>query len=91
MMSNYEKYLETQLQDLDFKEEYDNLEAEYQIIKAIIDARLELNLTQQELSAKTGIKQSNLSRIENGNCSPTVHTLSKIARGLDKQLVIKFV
>ncbi|SCJ92262.1 Antitoxin HigA [uncultured Eubacterium sp.] len=90
-MSNYEKYLETQLQDLDFKEEYDNLEAEYQIIKAIIDARLELNLTQQELSAKTGIKQSNLSRIENGNCSPTVHTLSKIARGLDKQLVIKFV
>ena len=91
MMSNYEKYLETQLQDLDFKEEYDNLEAEYQIIKAIIDARLELNLTQQELSAKTGIKQSNLSRIENGNCSPTVHTLSKIAIGLDKQLVIKFV
>ena len=48
-------------------------------------------MTQKELSEKTGIRQSNISRIENGNCSPTVETLEKIAEGLGKKLEIRFV
>ena len=47
-------------------------------------------LTQKELAEKTGIRQSNLSRIESGTCSPTVETLSRIATGLGKQLKIEF-
>ena len=47
-------------------------------------------MTQKELAEKTGIRQSNLSRIENGMCSPTVETLARIAAGLGKQLKIEF-
>ena len=52
--------------------------------------RIESNLTQKELAEKIGIRQSNISRIENGNCSPTVATLQQIAGGLGKTLTIDF-
>ena len=47
-------------------------------------------MTQKELAERTGIRQSNISRIESGACSPTVETLSRIAAGLGKQLKIEF-
>lgn len=37
----------------------------------------------------TGIRQSNLSRIETGICSPTLDTLQKIAVSLGKKLTIQ--
>ncbi|MDR2712380.1 MAG: helix-turn-helix domain-containing protein [Clostridiales bacterium] len=40
--------------------------------------------------SKTGIRQSNISRIENGNCNPTVATLQQIADGVGKTLHIEF-
>lgn len=48
-------------------------------------------LTQQELAARCGMKAPNLSRIENGNGNPSVATLNKIAKGLNKKLEIRFV
>ena len=54
-------------------------------------ARLACNMTQKELAEKTGIRQSNISRIENGSASPTIDTLARIAAGLGKQLKIDFV
>ena len=47
-------------------------------------------MTQKELAEKTGIRQSNISRIESGTSSPTIDTLSRIAAGLGKKLVIEF-
>jgi transcriptional regulator with XRE-family HTH domain len=63
-----------------------------QYVKAIVivAARMERNMTQRELSERTGIRQSNISRIENGNCSPTVATLQQIADGVGKTLHIEF-
>lgn len=48
-------------------------------------------MTQKELAEKSGLRQSNISRIESGAASPTVDTLSRIAAGLGKQLKIEFV
>ena len=72
-MSDLKKYLDKQLADPAFAEEYEKQRPEYEAI-----------------AEKTGIRQSNLSRIENGTCSPTVETLSRIAAGLGKQLKIEF-
>ena len=47
-------------------------------------------MTQKELAEKTGIRQSNISRIESGASSPTVDTLARIAAGLGKKLKIEF-
>ena len=89
-MSDYNKYLDKQLENTEFAAEWERQRPEREYIKAIIAARMEQNLTQKELAEKTGIRQSNISRIENGNCSPTVATLQQIAGGLGKTLTIDF-
>ncbi|MBQ6901260.1 MAG: helix-turn-helix transcriptional regulator [Firmicutes bacterium] len=90
-MSDLSKYIREQMKDPEFKELYEKSEGEYQVAREIIKARIEKNMTQQELAEKTGMRQSNISRIENGSCSPTVETLSIIAEGLGKKLEIRFV
>ncbi len=45
-----------------------------------------LNLTQKELAAKTGMKQSALARLEKGNTTPRKTTLMKIAKAMNIQI-----
>lgn len=54
-MSTYRDFLAEQLKDPEFKAEYDALEPEFAIIRAMIDARLAAGMTQKQLSEKTGI------------------------------------
>ena len=90
-MSDFKKYLAQQMEDSAFAAEYEAQRPEYEAIRAVISARLACNMTQKELAEKTGIRQSNISRIENGSASPTIDTLARIAAGLGKQLKIDFV
>ena len=89
-MSDVKNYLDKQLENTEFADEWERQRPEREYIKAIIAARMEQNLTQKELSIMTGIRQSNISRIENGNCSPTIATLQQIAHGVGKTLHIEF-
>ena len=90
-MSDFKNYLAQQMEDPAFAAEYKAQRPEYEAIRAVIAARLACNMTQKELAEKTGIRQSNISRIENGSASPTIDTLARIAAGLGKQLKIDFV
>lgn len=63
-MSSYKDYKKKALQNPMVKAEYDALQPEYDIIQAMIDARVQQNMTQKELSTKTGITQADISRIE---------------------------
>lgn len=90
-MNDFKKFLTSQLENPEFKKEWDKLEPEYQIMSAMIKARNETGITQQQLSKLTGINQSNLSRIENGNGNPSLSTLQRIATAFGKKLSISFV
>ena len=90
-MSDFKNYLAQQMEDPAFAAEYEAQRPEYEAIRAVIAARLACNMTQKELAEKTGIRQSNISRIENGSASPTIDTLARIAAGLGKQLKIDYV
>ena len=90
-MSDFKNYLAQQMEDPAFAAEYEAQRPEYEAFRAVIAARLACNMTQKELAEKTGIRQSNISRIENGSASPTIDTLARIAAGLGKQLKIDFV
>ena len=68
----------------------ESLEVEFQIIKEIIEARKDKNITQKELSDLTGIMQENISKIEDGNANPSLKTLKKLAAAFGKKLVISF-
>ena len=69
-MSDLQKYKNKQLQDPEFKAEYERTRPEFEIMHALVDARISQNMTQKELAEKSGIRQSNISRIENGTCKP---------------------
>lgn len=60
------------------KEQEEEIRIEEEIIEAVIRARKEKKLTQQQLSDITGIKQPAIARIENGTNSPMVSTLMKM-------------
>lgn len=89
-MSDFRKYVDKQMQDPAFRAEYERTRAEFEITRALIAARISQNLTQKELAERTGIRQSNISRIENGTCSPTIATLQALADGMGKTLHVTF-
>jgi DNA-binding XRE family transcriptional regulator len=89
-MKTFRDALDEQLKDEEFKKEYDALKPEFELIKAMVDAREELGITQTELSERTGIQQANISRIENGSYNPSLQLLKRIATGLNKELHIEF-
>lgn len=89
--SSFETLLQEQLKDPKFKKEWDELEAERAIVKAIAIARDELNMTQAELAKKASISQSTISKIECGERVPTLKMLQKIAKSLGKSLKIDFI
>ena len=75
----------------DVKKEYDSLKLEYTIIQAMIDARKSQNITQKELSERTGITQADISRIENGTRNPSLEMVKRLARGMGMVLKLEFI
>jgi transcriptional regulator with XRE-family HTH domain len=90
-MSDFRNYLNKQLENPDFKKEWDDLEPEFDTIQAIIDARKSSNMTQKELAQKTGIDQADISKIENGVANPALSTLKRLAEGMDMVLKLEFI
>ena len=91
-MKNFNDFLNEQLADNpNLRKEYEALEIEYQLKQALIELRKGNNLTQKELSELTGIHQSDISKLENGTANPTVKLLCRIAKAMNKKLVIQFV
>lgn len=89
-MRKFNDYLKEQMQDPEFKKEYDNLQPEFDIIRAIVDARTSQNLTQKQLAEKTGIHQADISKLENGTRNPSINLLKRLAEGMDMMLKIEF-
>lgn len=90
-MSDFRNYLNEQLKDPEFKKEWEALEPEFNMIQAMIDARKQRNMTQKELAERTGIDQSDISKIETGNANPSLATLKRLAEGMDMVLRLEFI
>ena len=90
-MTNYEKYFAEQMKNEEFCKKYEDLEPELAVVQAIINARQTTGLTQKELSDRTGIAQSDISRLEHGNAKPSIKTLKRLATAMGKHLKIAFV
>ena len=90
-MSDIDELLDENLRDPEFAKAWEETEIEYQIKSMLIKARIEHNMTQKQLSEKTGIRQSNISRIEKGVCMPTIPTLCEIAKSYGKKIKIEMV
>ena len=90
-MRKFDDFFDEQMKDPEFKTEYNNLQPEFDVIRAIIDARTNQNLTQKQLSEKTGINQADISKLENGTRNPTINLLKRLADGMYMILKIEFI
>ena len=90
-MSEFRVLLNEQLKDPEFKKEWDDIQPEMDVIRAIIDNRIAQNLTQKELAERTGINQADISKIENGTRNPSLKMLKRLAAGMGMALKIEFV
>lgn len=90
-MSSYHELKKELLMNPEVKAEYDALEPEFNIIQAMIDARKQQNLTQKDLSEKTGITQADISRIENGTRNPSLEMVKRLAKGLGMRLKLELI
>ncbi len=84
------EYKTEKLKNPEFAKAYDEMQPEMNVIRAIIDARISQNITQKELADRTGIAQTEISRLENGTRNPSIKLLQRLAEGLDMVLNISF-
>lgn len=66
----------------------DKVPTNIMIAYAVSSARSRAGLSQSQLSEKTGIDQSDISRIERGAANPSMSTLDRIAEALDAELSV---
>ena len=90
-MRKFNDFLDEQLQAEEVRKEYEGRQPEFDIIKAIVDARTSQNLTQKELAERSGINQADISKLENGTRNPSVNLLKRLAEGMGMALKIEFV
>lgn len=90
-MKTLNKVINEQLKDPEFKREYEKLQPEMGVIRAMVDARISQNLTQKQLSDRTGIDQADISKLENGTRNPTLNLLKRLADGMGMSLKIEFI
>lgn len=87
-MKAYKNLKQNLLKDGEIKKAYEELEPEFELIRALIRKRIKKGFTQRELARRIGTKQSAISRLESGRYNPTVGVLRKVARALDADLKV---
>ncbi len=65
------------------------LEAQKALISSIVSLRQSQNITQQQLSDLSGVKQPVIARLETGKTDPQLSTLLKLLTSLNVKLELK--
>lgn len=90
MGKNFRQTLNKEMENDEFRKEWESLNTEFQVLKVVLEARNEQHITQKQLSEMTGIAQGDISKIENGNANPSIKTLKRIANALGKDVKLTF-
>ena len=90
-MKTLNEMLSEEMKNDEFRKEYEAIQPELDVIRAMVDARNSVNMTQKELSERTGISLADISKIENGTRNPSLNLLKRLAEGMGMTLKIEFV
>lgn len=72
----------------DVRAEYDALAEEFSIAEALIRARAEANMTQEQVAQKMQTSQSYVAKLESGRVSPSMKALQRYAAATGTRLKI---
>ena len=73
-----------------YKAEYDALDEEFRLARALIEARTRAGLSQTQLARRMKTSQSYVARIEGGKVRPSTDALARFARATGTRLRITF-
>ena len=90
-MKILKEFKSEQMKNPEFVKEYNSIQPEMDVIRAMVDARTSQNLTQKQLAERTGINQADISKLENGTRNPSINLLKRLADGMGMVLKIEFV
>lgn len=90
-MSDLSAFLNEQMNNPEFAQEYNAVQPEMDSIRSMIKARKSQNLTQKQLAELVGIDQGDISKLENGLRNPTIQLLKRIADSMNMTLKIEFI
>lgn len=76
--------------DPEYVHAYEALEEEFTLASALIGARAQADLTQEELAKRMGTTQAAIARLESGRIRPTTRTLERLAAATGTRLRISF-
>jgi transcriptional regulator with XRE-family HTH domain len=76
--------------DPDFKADYEAMEEEFALAAALIDARSQADMTQEEVAKAMGTTQAVVARLEGGGSIPSTRTLKRFAEATGTRLKISF-
>lgn len=73
-----------------FVEAYDALEEEFALAEALIRARADAAMTQEDVAKAMGTTQAVVARLESGRSMPSTRTLQRFAEATGTKLRIRF-
>jgi transcriptional regulator with XRE-family HTH domain len=74
-----------------YKSEYDALEEEFALMAALLKARTQAHLTQEQVAERMATSQATIARLESGKIKPSTRTLERYAQATGTRLQISFV
>lgn len=74
----------------DVRAEYDALAEEFSLAEALIRARAEADMTQEQVAEKMQTSQSYVAKLESGSVSPSMKALQRYAAATGARLKISF-
>ena len=83
--------LKERLKNPEFRKAWEESEAEYQISRALIAARINKKISQKELAKRANTTQAVISRLEGMNANPSIGLIQKIASALNLKLKIQLI
>ncbi len=89
-MTDVNQLLDEAKKDPEFLKEYEALEEEFSLASALISARAQADMTQQDVAEKMATSQSYIAKLEGGAVSPTMKALRRYADATGSRLKIVF-
>ena len=77
------------MRDKKFRAAHDALRPKYDLIRAVLNARIKKGISQSELARRVGTTQSAIARFESGAGNPTLDFLSRVSSAVGARLEVR--
>ena len=77
------------MRDPAFRKVYEAQKPKYDLIRAILDARIKRGITQAQIAKRAGTTQSAIARFESGAGNPTLDFMQRVSAAVGARLEVK--